>query len=189
MGLTSLPTIGTGQPLGPTKSDARTATDLTRELASSEWNAAAVALKDVCAEVGLANGTTPGSLVALLAGLGGAPVATSKVWAPTVASVTNLDVTPTHTSKGLYARLGPVAVFGIRLTVDPTAAAATEFTLTPPISLDLTSDDDAIGVVTGAFESQGRINVDAVGDKLRCLFTTTSAASHSVWVIGVQRAS
>ncbi len=64
MGLTTLPTIGSGQPLGPTKSDARTATDLTRQVAASEWNAAAVALKEVCEAVGLADGTTAGSVEA-----------------------------------------------------------------------------------------------------------------------------
>lgn len=74
MGLSTLPEVGAGEALGPTKRNRALQTpDLTRDIDADEWNAAAVALEGVCAEVGLSNGTTPGSLVARVTALEDAP--------------------------------------------------------------------------------------------------------------------
>lgn len=74
MGLSTLPEVGAGEALGPTKRNRALQTpDATRDIDADEWNAAAVALEGVCAEVGLANGTTPGSLVARVTALEDAP--------------------------------------------------------------------------------------------------------------------
>jgi hypothetical protein len=64
MGLTTLPKVGNGEVLGPVKADAFLVEDATKQVKASEVNAERAALEAVCAEVGLANGTTPGSLVA-----------------------------------------------------------------------------------------------------------------------------
>lgn len=72
MGLSTLPEVGAGEALGPTKRNRALQTpDATRDIDADEWNAAAVALEGVCAEVGLSNGTTPGSLVARVTALEG----------------------------------------------------------------------------------------------------------------------
>lgn len=74
MGLSTLPEVGAGEALGPTKRNRALQTpDATRDIDADEWNAAAVALEGVCAEVGLSNGTTAGSLVARVTALEDAP--------------------------------------------------------------------------------------------------------------------
>lgn len=61
MGLTVLPAVGGS--LGPEKVDEPGATPgLDDRLYGSEWNAAAQALQEVCEQVGLADGSTPGSI-------------------------------------------------------------------------------------------------------------------------------
>lgn len=64
MGLTTLPKVGAGEALGVVKQDRplELIPD-NRKIKATEWNAAAVALEGVCAEIGLTDGSTPGSLV------------------------------------------------------------------------------------------------------------------------------
>lgn len=65
MGLTTLPEVGTGEALGPVKvSRPFAAPDPLRDITVAEHNAAMTALEGVCAEVGLHDGSTAGSLVA-----------------------------------------------------------------------------------------------------------------------------
>lgn len=68
MGLTTLPEVGTSGALGPTKRNRalRPTADANVDIDADEWNAAMVALQQVCAAVGLADGSTTGSLVAKL---------------------------------------------------------------------------------------------------------------------------
>lgn len=65
MGLTSLPTRVSGS-LGATKVDLNVFTYSTGVLPSGEWNNAAQAIFEVCEEVGLADGSTTGSLKAIV---------------------------------------------------------------------------------------------------------------------------
>lgn len=61
MALTSLPEVG--DDLGPVKEDAAgITTGLTTFIYGAEWNVAAAALEAVCAQVGLADGSTAGSV-------------------------------------------------------------------------------------------------------------------------------
>lgn len=76
MGLTTLPKVGAGEALGPVKlPDPLRPGRPTRDILTAEHNEAMEAIEDVCAEVGLHDGSTPGSLVerviALEAGGGG----------------------------------------------------------------------------------------------------------------------
>lgn len=66
MGLATLPKVGVGEALGVVKSNdpARPFTKPDKQSSATEWNASATGVQDVCAEVGLGNGTTTGSLVA-----------------------------------------------------------------------------------------------------------------------------
>lgn len=76
MGLTTLPKVGAGEALGVVKQDRPLELiPENRKILATEWNANAGALEAVCDEVGLHDGSTPGSLVerviALEAGGGG----------------------------------------------------------------------------------------------------------------------
>lgn len=76
MGLTTLPKVGAGEALGVVKQDRPLELiPENRKILATEWNANAGALEAVCEEVGLHDGSTPGSLVerviALEAGGGG----------------------------------------------------------------------------------------------------------------------
>lgn len=65
MGLTTLPKVGAGEALGVVKQDRPLELiPENRKILATEWNANAGALEAVCDEVGLHDGSTPGSLVA-----------------------------------------------------------------------------------------------------------------------------
>lgn len=70
MGLTSLPKRGESGDLGPEKNDLSIVA-LIRRVFAREWNTSTKGLEEVCEEVGLANGSTEGSLVARVNALEG----------------------------------------------------------------------------------------------------------------------
>lgn len=83
MGLTTLPEVGTGEALGPVKvSRPFAAPDPLRDITVAEHNAAMEALQDVCAEVGLHDGSTAGSLVERVTALEDAPPGSGDVVGP-----------------------------------------------------------------------------------------------------------
>ena len=72
MGLTTLPKVGAGENLGPVKVPRPLQPgDVNRDITTPEHNAAMAALEGVCAEVGLHDGSTVGSLVARVTALEG----------------------------------------------------------------------------------------------------------------------
>lgn len=188
MGLTSLPVRGSGQPLGPTKSDARTATDLTRELASAEWNAAAKAIEEVCAEVGLGSGATVGSIVYLLKNLGGVAlpgVVAAGTYTPSATSVANLDVTPS-TFLTEYAQVGSIVAVAGSVTVDPTAAGSFAFRLSLPVPSNFTGGTRASGIFGGSsIFSAGNISADATNDQLYLQGSASATTSSSAYFIAL----
>jgi hypothetical protein len=62
MPITSLPIVGEGEALGPTKSDRRAVTSTSTQVAASEWNASAVAVAAVTEEVGLTTAPAAASI-------------------------------------------------------------------------------------------------------------------------------
>ena len=121
MGLSTLPAVGTGEALGPTKRNRALQTpDLARDIDADEWNAAAVALEGVCAEVGLSNGTTPGSLVARVTAIEEAPPGSGDVTGPDGAVTGNIAVLD---STGKILADGGVAVAAITAAQDAADAA------------------------------------------------------------------
>lgn len=77
-GLTVIPSRTDGS-LGRTKYNAKVISDLNVQYDAAEFNVGADALLAVCTEVGLTNGTTPGSLVARVTALEALPAGTRPV--------------------------------------------------------------------------------------------------------------
>lgn len=83
MGLTSLPEVGAGEALGPVKVPRPLQLgDPNRDITTAEHNAAMSALEGVCAEVGLTDGSTAGSLVARVTAIEDAPPGAGDVVGP-----------------------------------------------------------------------------------------------------------
>lgn len=106
MGLTSLPTVGTAGTLGPVKLPRPLqVTDTLRDILVDEHNAAMTALEEVCAAVGLADGSTADSLVAL---------STAARFRPLSATHTGVTLTladsDTQTTRGVDAGSNAVAI-------------------------------------------------------------------------------
>lgn len=103
MGLTTLPQVGLGEDLGPVKV-ARPIHpgDVYRDITTPEHNAAMTALEGVCAEVGLHDGSTPGSLVervTALEGGGGGGGGSGDVVGPASAVLNHIAVFNATTGK------------------------------------------------------------------------------------------
>jgi hypothetical protein len=62
MAILTIPEVGEGEALGPTKSNVRAVTSTAGQVAASEWNASAVGLAAVVAEVGLTTAPAAGSI-------------------------------------------------------------------------------------------------------------------------------
>lgn len=120
MGLTSLPEVGAGEALGPVKQDKPLAyPDSLREILAAEHNAAMAALEAVCAEVGLHDGSTPGSLVERVTDLEAGGGGTGDVVGP--ASAVNNNLAAFNTTTGKLIKDSGVAISAIA-----TAQAAAE---------------------------------------------------------------
>jgi lysophospholipase L1-like esterase len=64
MAITTLPAVGQGEALGPTKSNRRTVSNAARQVSADEWNALATWVQEAAQAVGLSDGSTNGSLIA-----------------------------------------------------------------------------------------------------------------------------
>lgn len=94
MGLTTLPKVGAGENLGPAKVPRPLQPgDVNRDILVGEHNAAMAGLEGVCAEVGLHDGSTVGSLVARVTALeGGGGGGTGDVVGPASAVLNHIAV-------------------------------------------------------------------------------------------------
>lgn len=141
MGLSTLPAVGTGESLGPTKRNRALQTpDATRDIDAGEWNAAAVALEGVCAEVGLSNGSTSGSLVARVTALEGAAAADGDVTGPEGATAGNI---PTLDATGKILSDSGVAIGSIASAASAASAAQTDATQALSDAADAQATADA----------------------------------------------
>ena len=65
------------------------------------------------------------------------------------------------------------------VTVDPTAAGLTQFTLTLPVASNFGAITDAAGVITSATAVEtGRVNADTAGDIALFTYQAVSTANH-----------
>lgn len=144
MGLTTLPEVGTGEALGPVKvSRPLAVTNPVRDIAVAEWNAAMAALEAVCAEVGLHDGSTSGSLVERVDALedGGGGGGSGDVVGPS--SAVNNNIVAFDTTTGKLIKDSGVATGAI-------AAAQADATqaLSDAAAAQATADAAASGVIT-----------------------------------------
>lgn len=124
MGLTSLPEVGAGEALGPVKQDKPLAyPDSIREILAAEHNAAMAALEGVCAEVGLHDGSTVGSLVARVTTLEGGGGGTGDVVGP--ASAVNNNLVAFDTTTGKLVKDSGVATSAISAAASAASGAQT----------------------------------------------------------------
>lgn len=124
MGLTVLPKVGAGENLGPVKQDKPLAyPDSIREILAAEHNAAMVALEGVCAEVGLHDGSTVGSLVARVTTLEGGGGGTGDVVGP--ASAVNNNLVAFDTTTGKLVKDSGVATSAITSAASAASSAQT----------------------------------------------------------------
>ena len=124
MGLTVLPEVGAGELLGPVKQDTPLDyPDAIRDILSAEHNAAMAALEGVCAEVGLHDGSTPGSLVERVTALEGGGGGTGDVVGP--ASAVNNNLVAFDTTTGKLVKDSGIAASAITSAASAASSAQT----------------------------------------------------------------
>lgn len=188
MGLSTLPAVGTGESLGPTKRNRALQTpDATRDIDAGEWNAAAVALEGVCAEVGLSNGSTSGSLVARVAALEGAAAAEGDVTGPEGATAGNI---PTLDATGKILADSGVAIGSIASAASAASAAQTDATQALSDAADalaatthLTIREETTNTVVGGGQAGERLLMRVSGSDLIVTLADTATAGQRSEVV------
>ncbi len=183
MGLTVLPTRGAGQNLGPTlvNNPLRPVQDESRDVGATFLNYVRQFLEELGDEVGLADGTTVGSLVWLLKSLNGQQIR-AEAWTPACTAVSNLD--SVTGGSGRFVKAGGVVGFGFQATIDATAASAFEFRASLPVPSAFVNASALCAVVTGQTISLARAYADATNDAITVVGTTNTTAGTAIVVVG-----
>lgn len=105
----------------------------------------------------------------------------SGTWTPTTAIITNLDsVTP---FQGNWLRVGDSVTFGVRITVDPTAAGTINFGITLPVA----SNFSAIGQANAGSNASGAGGADPTNDRIDFFATAPSGTAFALVINGSYR--
>lgn len=103
----------------------------------------------------------------------------SDVYTPTLTDVTNLD--GSTTAQCQYVRIGDVVIVGFKLSVNPTAAAATELGVSLPIPSGFTATTDCSGSFGGAIAVEaGLVDADTTNDRASFRWIAASTANHNI---------
>lgn len=106
-------------------------------------------------------------------------------WAPTFASVTNLDGTPTASAQFYYTQIGNRVYFGGHASIDPTASSLVEFTFTKPIASNFANSSDAAGSCNGGSANEaGFVYASTADDLLKVGLVAANTSAHTVVIFG-----
>jgi hypothetical protein len=101
-------------------------------------------------------------------------------WTPTLTNVTNIDSTTAFQCQ--YNRIGGTVTGSGKITVDPTAAVATEIGISLPIASNFGADEDAAGVAYSQTNAQGGgISADTANDRMALKFLAIGTASVTLY--------
>lgn len=94
--------------------------------------------------------------------------------------VTNLDGVPTIVGVCHFQRVGNVVTVSGRVTIDPTAGAATEFGIAFPTGheiADVADADEVHGIMVAANGDSGIVSGDATNDRATVNYTSTDGTA------------
>lgn len=114
-------------------------------------------------------------LIALVAG-----ELAAGTWTPTLTDVTNIDSSTAFQCQ--YTRVGGTVSGSGKVTVDPTAAVATELGLSLPVASNFGADEDCGGVAYSQTSAQGGgISADTANDRMALKFVAIGTASVTLY--------
>jgi hypothetical protein len=101
-------------------------------------------------------------------------------WTPTLTNVSNLDSSTAFQCQ--YSRIGGTVTGSGKVTLDPTAAAATEIGISLPVASNFGADEDAAGVAYSQTNAQGgAISADTANDRMALKFLAIGTASVTLY--------
>lgn len=96
-------------------------------------------------------------------------------YTPTITNGTNVAASTAQVT--MYMRVGTHVIVNGSVSIDPTAAGATDFDISLPVASNLGATTDASGVLTSLSEF-GTISGDTVNDRVDVAFTAVDTANH-----------
>ena len=107
------------------------------------------------------------------------PTLTAGIYTPTLTNVTNLDGSTAFEAQ--YIRVGATVTVSGKVTVDPTAAAATELGISLPVASNFGAVEDLGGVAfCTAVQQGGGITADIANDRAALRFLANNTASQEM---------
>jgi hypothetical protein len=102
------------------------------------------------------------------------------IYTPTITNDTNVDSSTSQTCR--FIRVGDQVFVSGAVTVDATAAAATEVGISLPVASNFSALTDCAGAAAAnAIQQSGAIFADPTNDRARLQFLATSTASQVMW--------
>lgn len=109
---------------------------------------------------------------------GGSKDGTAGAYVPVLTGVTNVDAVTLRSAR--YIRVGDIVHVTLDVSVDPTAAAATQVRATLPVASAIADDFDVSGVATkDGGGAAGSIKGDAANDEALLDFTAAAGAAET----------
>jgi hypothetical protein len=113
----------------------------------------------------------------------------SGLYSPTLTVVTNIDTISLNTTFSSYVRVGDIVMVFSSLYINPTAAAACEFSMSIPIAADFSAGTArANGVLaSGLAAESGRVQANTATDDFGCHFVAANTSEHTFCVTASYR--
>ncbi len=103
----------------------------------------------------------------------------SGTYTPTITSVTNLD-SSARVGDAQYMRVGSVVTVSGRLTLDPTAAAATEVGISLPVASNFANVEECCGAASStAVQQAGAVVADPTNNRAALVYLANDTASRN----------